>query len=86
MNGFLDGFGGAGVPSGRRVGEDAPDWKAKKFEGVRAVASAGGGRPVSLASRVRSQRRRVKIPRTEPRVWRMFVNCSATDTIAVDGS
>ena len=59
-----------------------PDMKEAKAEGVRDVASAGGGRPVSLARRVRSQRRMVKIPRTEPRVLRRLPNCSATETIA----
>ncbi len=57
-------------------------WKAAKAEGVSAVASAGGGRPVILARRVRSQRRRVKMPRIEPRVFRRFPNCSATEIMA----
>jgi hypothetical protein len=82
MNGFLDGRGGAGEPSGRVAGGAAPPVKAAKAEGVREVASAGGGRPVSLAASVRIQRRIVKIPRTDPRVFRRLPNCSATDTIA----
>ena len=48
---------------GLREGVDAPDgfegegeerpWKEAKAEGVSEVASAGGGRPGSLAKRVR---------------------------------
>jgi len=61
-----------------------PERKEEKFAGVREVASAGGGRPVIFARRVRSQRRMVKMPRTEPRVLRRLPNCSATLTMAVD--
>lgn len=57
-------------------------WKDAKAEGVRDVASAGGGRPVIFAKIVRVQRRRVKMPRIEPRVLRRFENCSATEIIA----
>ncbi len=57
-------------------------WKAAKADGVSAVASAGGGRPVILARRVRSQRSKVKMPRIEPRVFRRFPNCSATEIMA----
>ena len=82
--GFLEGRGGeAGEPSG--FGGGVRPWKAKNAEGVRDVASAGGGRPVTRARRVRSQRRRVKMPRMEPRVCRREDNCSATDTMAVGG-
>jgi hypothetical protein len=73
------------VPSGSVMAPlllPLPDMKDAKAEGVRDVASAGGGRPVILATRVRSQRRRVKMPRTEPRVLRRLPNCSATETIA----
>lgn len=80
MNGFLESDGGAlGL-----FGEDAAErpWKEAKAEGVREVASAGGGRPVILATRVRIQRRRVKMPRMEPRVLRRLENCSATEIIA----
>lgn len=52
---------------------------------MREVASAGGGRPVRRARRVRSQRRRVKMPRMEPRVSRRVENCSATDIMARRG-
>lgn len=77
--GFLLGRGADdGEPSGRNLRPS----KAAKAEGVRAVASAGGGRPVIFAKRVRSQRRTVKIPRMDPRVLRRLPNCSATDTIA----
>lgn len=48
--GFLD---GVGWPLGRREGEEERPWKEAKAEGVRDVASAGGGRPVILARRVR---------------------------------
>lgn len=58
--------------------------KAAKAEGVSDVASAGGGRPVSLAKRVRNQRKRVKMPRMEPMVLRRLANCSATETIATE--
>lgn len=57
--------------------------KRAKEAGVRAVASAGGGRPVRRARRVRAQRRRVKMPRREPRVERRVENCSATAIMAV---
>lgn len=86
MKGFLEGRGGAGEPSGRTPApgpvEERP-WKAAKAAGVRAMASAGGGRPVILARRVRSQRRRVKMPKMEPSVLRRLPNCSATEIIAV---
>ena len=82
MNGFLDGRGGAGEPSGRTAGGLWP-WNAAKAAGVRAIASAGGGRPVILARRVRIQRRRVKMPKMEPSVLRRLPNCSATETIAI---
>ena len=77
-------FEGVGWPLGRREGEgeDRP-WKEAKAEGVREVASAGGGLPVILAKSVRIQRRMVNIPRMEPSVVRRLENCSATDTIAV---
>ena len=78
MKGFLLGLG---RPSGPTELED-PLAKAEKFAGVRAVASAGGGRPVRRAMAVRIQRRSVKMPRTEPSVWRRVPNCSATDTMA----
>ena len=83
MNGFFEGFGGRGEPSGRVVGVRPPDRKEAKLVGVRAVASAGGGRPVSFAMRVRIQRRRVKMPSMEPSVLRKLPNCSATETMAV---
>ena len=67
------------------LGGGGSPWKAKNAEGVSEVASAGGGRPVSFARRVRSQRRRVKMPRMEPRVLRREENCSATETMAVGG-
>ena len=78
--GFLLGRGGlAGVPSGRNF---RPSKEAKAL-GVRDVASAGGGRPVTFAKRVRSQRRMAKMPSMEPRVSLRVPNCSATETIAV---
>jgi hypothetical protein len=83
MNGFFDGRGGRGEPSGRVVGVRPPERKEAKFIGVRAVASAGGGRPVSFATSVRIQRRRVRMPSMEPSVLRKLPNCSATETIAV---
>ena len=85
MKGFLEGFGGAGVPSGRVAGgpDDEPDINEANAEGVRAVASAGGGRPVSFAISVRAHRNNAKIPSTEPNVFRRLPNCSATETIAV---
>lgn len=80
--GFLDGVGGElGLFAADEEGEVRP-WKEAKAEGVRDVASAGGGRPVIFARRVRSQRRRVKMPRIEPRVLRRLENCSATEIIA----
>lgn len=81
-NGFLEGLGGAGEPSGRVAGDERPPMKAAKAAGVREVASAGGGRPVSLAIRVRNHRMMVKMPSAEPRVFRRLPNCSATETIA----
>jgi hypothetical protein len=77
MNGFFDGFADAGEPSAPRP------LKAAKLAGVKSMASAGSGRPVSFAIAVRIHRITVKIPRTEPSVCRKFPNCSATDTIAV---
>lgn len=60
MNGFFEGRAGIGLPSAPNVpGGGVTPEKAKKFEGVSAVASAGGGRPESLARRVRAQRMRV---------------------------
>ena len=84
MNGFLDGRGGVGEPSGSVVGVRArlPDRKDAKAAGVREAASAGGGRPVILANRVRIHRIMAKIPRTEPRVLRRLPNCSAIETMA----
>ena len=45
---------GVGGTPGRfeELGEERP-WKEANAEGVREVASAGGGRPVTLARRVR---------------------------------
>lgn len=82
MNGFLEGRGGAGEPSGSTAGTFWP-WKAAKAAGVRAIASAGGGRPVTFARSVRIQRNMVKIPRIEPKVLRRLPNCSATEIIAI---
>ncbi len=65
-----------GAEEGGRPRNDA------KADGVREVASAGGGRPLTLANKVRSQRRIVNMPRIEPSVLRRFVNCSATETMA----
>ena len=48
--GFLD---GVVWPSGRTEDEEERPWKEAKAEGVRDVASAGGGRPVIFAKRVR---------------------------------
>lgn len=49
--GFLE---GVGWPSGRTEDEEEErPWKEAKAEGVRDVASAGGGRPVIFAKRVR---------------------------------
>ena len=80
-NGF---FEGVGWPFGNREGpEEESPWNDANAEGVSDVASAGGGRPVTLAKRVRSQRRRVKMPSMEPRVVRRVENCSATWTIAI---
>lgn len=77
--GFLEGRGGAPVPSGS---VPALPWNLAKAEGVKEVASAGGGRPVNFATRVLIQRSSVKIPSIEPSVSRRFENCSATDTMA----
>ncbi len=66
------------MPSGRNF---LPSNLAKAL-GVSDVASAGGGRPVSLASRVLIQRSIANIPSIEPRVFLRLPNCSATDTIA----
>ena len=74
---------GVGAPVGFEGDDEESPWNEAKAEGVRAVASAGGGRPVTFAMRVRAQRRRVKMPRMEPSVFRRFENCSATETIAV---
>lgn len=77
IKGFLDGAGGDEDVEGlERPRKDA------NAAGVSEVASTGGGRPVILAKRVRSQRRMVNMPRMEPRVLRRFVNCSATEIIA----
>src|SRR4051794_33351570 len=81
--GFFDGLAGAGEPSGRVVAA-RPPMKAAKAAGVKDVASAGGGRPVSLAIKVLNHRMIVKIPKAEPRVLRRFPNCSATETIATE--
>ena len=75
-NGFFDGAGGEGEPSGIRPVNDA------KFAGVSSFADAGGGRPVSLAIAVLIHRMSVNMPNTEPRVCLSVPNCSATDTIA----
>lgn len=81
-----------GFREGDGDGEDDDEFEAEeggrprkdaKAEGVREVASAGGGRPVIFANRVCNQRRTVKIPRIEPSVLRRFVNCSATAIIAI---
>ncbi len=78
-NGFLLGRGGlTGEPSGRNF---LPSNLAKAL-GVSDVASAGGGRPVSLANKVLIQRRMANIPSIDPSVFLRFPNCSATDTIA----
>lgn len=77
MKGFLDGFAGAGDPSGMRP------LNAAKLAGVNSPEDAGRGRPVSFAMAVRIHRIIVKMPRTEPSVCRRFPNCSATDTIAI---
>ncbi len=72
-------FEGVGCPFGSREGPDGDSpWNDANAEGVSDVASAGGGRPVTLATRVRSQRRTVKMPSMEPRVVRRVENCSAT--------
>ena len=48
-------FEGTGWPFGRSVGpEGERPWNEAKAEGVSDVASTGGGRPVSLAMRVRT--------------------------------
>lgn len=80
--GFLEGDGDDDVKlfeaeEGGRPRKDA------KAEGVREVASAGRGRPVTFANKVCSQRRTVNMPRIEPSVLRKFVNCSATAIIAI---
>ena len=87
MNGFLDGRGGSGDPSGSVAGtpEDEPDMNEAKADGVNAVASAGGGRPASFAKRVLSHRINVNMPRTDPSVFRRLPNCSATETMAEKG-
>ena len=78
--GFLE---GAGWPFGRVLGDTGErPWNEANAEGVSAVASAGGGRPATLANNVRNHRRRVNMPRIEPRVVRRLENCSATETIA----
>ncbi len=43
-----------GWPSGRAPEDGERPWKEANAEGVRDVASAGGGRPVTLARRVRT--------------------------------
>ena len=80
--GLRDGVGGK--PGCECGDEEVRPWKEANAEGVRDVASAGGGRPVIFAKRVRSQRRRAKMPRMEPRVLRRLENCSATETIAME--
>src|SRR5689334_18636292 len=78
-NGFLLGRGAwAGVPSGWNF---LPSKEAKAL-GVKAVASAGGGRPVIFANNVRSHLISVNIPSIDPSVFLRFPNCSATETIA----
>src|SRR2546423_3064220 len=77
MNGFREGRGGAGDPSG------SFPVKAAKLDGVRSLDEAGSGRPVSLAKATRNHLMRVKIPSTDPNVCLKFPNCSATETIAV---
>lgn len=77
-------FGGIGLPSGPIIGGSGKPANFAKFEGVREVASAGGGRPVILARSVRIHRRRVKIPKMLPRVVFRVENCSATETMAED--
>src|SRR5947199_9252322 len=80
MSGVLLGLGGtAPLPL---PGRERPSKEAKAL-GVNSLADAGRVRPVSLARPVRSQRRTVKMPRTEPSVLRRLLNCSATETIAV---
>lgn len=59
MRGFRLGFEVPGGPSGAF----RPSNLAKEA-GVSDMASAGGGRPVILAIKVRAQRMIVKIPRT----------------------
>lgn len=56
MKGLRDGFGGAGLPSGKVDGADRPVKKAEKADGVSEVASAGSGRPVILAIKVLTHR------------------------------
>ena len=68
MKGFRDGRGGAGDPSGSIAGPLPPETKCENAAGVRDVASAGGGRPVNFAVRVRIHRSSVYIPSIEPRV------------------
>lgn len=82
-NGFLEGDGDGDVKLFGAEEEGRPR-KDAKADGVREVASAGGGRPVTFANKVLSQRRIVKMPRIEPSVLRRFVNCSATAIIAVN--
>ena len=82
-NGFLEGDGDGDVKFFEAEAGDNPR-KDAKADGVREVASAGGGRPVTFANKVLSQRRMVKMPRIEPSVLRRFVNCSATAIIAAN--
>lgn len=87
MNGFLLGLafcGGSGRPSGPSVaplGEREGNCE-KNAIGVKAAASAGGGRPVILAYSVRSHRSMVKMPRKLPREFRNVASWSATLTMA----
>lgn len=77
--GFLEGDAEGELCGAEEGGRPRNDAKA---EGVIEVASAGGGRPVTFANKVRNHRRIVNMPRIEPRVLRRFVNCSATAIIA----
>lgn len=81
-NGLREGRAGAGLPSGKVAGADRPLKNAENADGVSAVASAGGGRPVNFAINVLNHRINVNMPKTEPNVLRRLPNCSATDTIA----
>jgi hypothetical protein len=82
--GFFEGLGGAGEPSGSVAGAERPCIKAAKADGVSEAASAGGGRPVIFAINVLNHLIIVKIPKADPRVFRKFPNCSATETMALE--